>query len=118
MAGRTEHRAAVDRLGVQDVPHHGVGGLPEDAEVPGDRGLPGIPNSMTLIALVLVGEADGTLPTWRNSMIVDRFTPAASAAPLIVVSPRTSCNQISCFTDGANNLFARRTGLVSSAVEY
>ncbi len=52
-----------------------------------------------------------SLATWRNFMIVDRSTPAASAAALIVVSPRTSCNQILYFTDGANNFFARRTGL-------
>ena len=43
-------------------------------------------------------------------MIVDRSTPAASAAALTVVSPRTSCSQISYFTDGARNFFTRRTG--------
>ena len=34
------------------------------------------------------------------------------AAAATVVSPRTSCNQISYFTDGGKNLFARRVGPV------
>lgn len=51
-----------------------------------------------------------SLATWRSFMIVERSTPAASAAALIVVSPRTSCSQISYFTDGASNFFARRAG--------
>ncbi len=52
-----------------------------------------------------------SLATWRSFMIVDRSTPAASAAWLIVVSPRTSWRKISYFTDGANNFFARRVGV-------
>jgi len=48
-------------------------------------------------------------------MIVDRSTPAVSAAALIVVSPRTNCRKISNFTDGANNFFARRVGPAGTA---
>ena len=48
-------------------------------------------------------------------MIVERSTPAASAAALMVVSPRTSWRKISYFTDGANNFFARRVGLTGLA---
>ncbi len=48
-------------------------------------------------------------------MIVERSTPAASAAWLIVVSPRTSWRKISYFTDGANSFFARRWGLAGTA---
>jgi len=52
------------------------------------------------------------LATCRTFMIVDRSTPAAVAAAATVVSPRTSCNQISYFTDGGKNFFARRVGPV------
>lgn len=56
-----------------------------------------------------------SLATWRSFMIVERSTPAASAAALMVVSPRTSWRKISYFTDGANNFFARRVGLAGLA---
>jgi len=57
-------------------------------------------------------------------MIVQRSTPTWSAASLMVVSPRTSRNQISCFCDGDKNRLARRpsrsvprwrSGMISSS---
>ncbi len=53
---------------------------------------------------------DQHLRDTRSRLIVDRPTPAVSAAALTVVSPRTNCNQISHFTDGANNFFTRCCG--------
>lgn len=49
-----------------------------------------------------------SLATCRTRMIVERSTPASAAACAIVVSPRTSCSQISYFADGDRIFFARR----------
>src|SRR5215211_7348505 len=49
-----------------------------------------------------------SLATVRSRMIVERSTPTRSAASLMVVSPRTSCSQISYFCDGDRNRLARR----------
>src|SRR5512133_1566448 len=44
----------------------------------------------------------------RSRMIVERSTPYRSAASPTVVSPRTSCSQISYFCSGVRNRLARR----------
>src|SRR5215217_3068453 len=49
-----------------------------------------------------------SLATVRSRMIVERSTPYRSAASAIVVSPRTSCSQISYFCNGVRNRLARR----------
>ena len=74
--------------------------------------LPGVPGFEAASAA-----SAPSLATCRSRMIVERSTPADSAAWLIVVSPRTNCRKISYFTDGANNFFARRdlTGRVATA---
>jgi len=46
--------------------------------------------------------------TWRSFMIVERSTPARSAASRVVISPRTSATQISYFCDGDKNRLRRR----------
>src|SRR4029453_246777 len=49
-----------------------------------------------------------SLATIRSRMIVERSPPNRSAASPTVVSPRTSCSQISYFCSGVRNRLARR----------